>query len=154
MLPSQSAGDGYAAGERQSLSIDSKLLWDMLIYERAGRNGAAPDQSIFGPSLAQIPSAARAGTHDTVVAEYDLVGSAGISGHKTVPKESPVYAPEDIAIQRNPSPMIHGTTAVPIPPYSIEDRYMNGIDGESSYEALFFQANDFGRAIDEWMSHS
>lgn len=139
------SGDASSSGARQSLSIDSKLLWDLLIYENAGRDDGCPGHSIFGSSLIQLPMMARESARDATEVEYDLVGSAGISGHRTVPKESPVYAPEDVAAPQD---------TAPVAPWTVENGLMSGIDGESSYEALFLQPNDFGWAIDDWMTFS
>lgn len=125
---------------RQSLSIDSELLWDLLIYESAGRDDESPRHSIFASSLVQLPTIRR---DDAKSDEYDLVGSAGISGHKTVPKESPVYAPEEVAGHLDGAPMA---------PWAAENGFMSGIDEESNYEALLLQPNDFGWAINDWMS--
>lgn len=137
--------EGINNREIQPLSIDSELLWELLIYETAGRDdGGFGQQSMFGPSLIKLaPHASNSTTRDVRRVEYDLVGSAGISGHKAVPKESPVYAPEDIVAVGEPSVAL---------PWSFENRLMNGVDEDSSYEALLLQPNDFGRAIDEWMN--
>lgn len=124
---------------RQSLSIDTELLWDLLIYESAGRDGESPRHSIFASPLVQLPTVRR---DDTAADEYDLVGSAGISGHKTVQKESP-YAPEEVA-----GPL----DGAPVAPWVAENGFMSGFDEESNYEALLLQPNDFGWAIDDLMS--
>ncbi len=146
-------GDGSTSVERPCLSIDSKLLWNMLIYERAGRHCAGLDQSIFGSSLTQVQTTERRGeAHETLAAAYDLVGFAGISGHKTVPKESPVYAPEENTTLGETSNVAEGPGIAPTTQNSFQDRYIMCLDGESSFEPLFLQAHEFGRAIEEWMS--
>ncbi|UNI24498.1 hypothetical protein JDV02_010238 [Purpureocillium takamizusanense] len=139
-----SCDDGTS--EPLCLSIDSKLLWNMLIYEKAGRDFSRLDQSIFGSSLTQIPATPRENEHDRVDAAYDLVGYAGISGHKTVPRESPAYAPEDNITPPDTQSVAHGPEIMPTGPSSLI-----GMGSDSTYEPPFFQANDFGRAIDEWM---
>ncbi|GKT89170.1 C6 transcription factor [Colletotrichum tofieldiae] len=92
--PPPDRGD-HAANPNRSFSIDAQLLWDLLVYDRAGRPDAGRDQSLFGPTL-------RSDADDlapaTDAADFDLVGSAGISAHKAVPNQAAVYAPdEDIA---------------------------------------------------------
>ena len=141
MVPSRATNPGGNSNfvPRQSLSIDSELLWDLLIYESAGRDDESPRHSIFASSLVQLPTIRR---DDAAAEEYDLVGSAGISGHKTVPKESPVYAPEEVAGHLD---------GAPVAPWA-ENGFMSGVDEESNYEALLLQPNDFGWAIDDWMS--
>ena len=140
------SGEAVNNGHYRPLSINSELLWDLLVYETAGRDDETHgQQSIFGPSLVKMAPLPKDTTkhHEARSVEYDLVGSAGISGHKTVPKESPAYAPEDIATPKEPSTALS---------WSFEDRLVGGIDEVSSYEALLLQPNDFGRAIDEWLN--
>lgn len=152
VVPSDSL-NGQAVGGRTSFSIDAQLLWDILIYERAGRPDAGADQSIFGKTL-KVGSKSRPGDAPTA-AEFDLVGSAGISGHKAVSKETPAYAPnEDVP----PTPRLLETNmgaedeATPGIGVSVEDRFFEGIGGRDGQEHLFLQANDFGKAIDNWLS--
>ncbi|OAA73463.1 hypothetical protein ISF_00364 [Cordyceps fumosorosea ARSEF 2679] len=161
--------------ERDSFSIDAQLLWDILVYERAGRPDAGADQSIFGKTL-KVGTKVRGEDDVRAAAEFDLVGSAGISGHKAVSKETPAYAPnEDSAPPPPPPPplpplttggvgvlvgssgggmgdMGEDGTAGPML-VSVEDRFFEGIGGLDGEEHLFLQANDFGKAIDTWLSH-
>jgi hypothetical protein len=142
-----SAGTGSQTAQ-QSFSIDAQLLWDMLIYERAGRVGATADQSMFGDSAStDITQAA------TTRAEFDLVGSAGISGHKSAPKETPAYAPNDAAT----SPRILGSTPTARQRGaemvgSAENRYFDSVGGLGDQENWFLQPDDFGRAIESWLN--
>lgn len=128
---------------RPSLSIDSKLLWDLLVYETAVQDDQTTTHSVFDSSLKRHASTGGSTSHDLKNIEYDLVGSAGISGHKTFPKESPIYAPDDAGTPRPPE--------VPLP-WSFETEFMGGVQDESNYEAMGFQPNDFSRAIDEWIN--
>lgn len=145
-------GNDAHSGSRQVHSIDAQLLWNMLIYERAGHQDATADQSMFDCSLTPTPSAIRGNEQDESTAEFDLVGSAGISGHRTVPKECPVYPPEDTtALQEQTSgtpDMMLGETLMSTDLY----RYLDGVEGESNYEGLAFQAQDFSRVIEDWMN--
>ncbi|KPM36566.1 hypothetical protein AK830_g9984 [Neonectria ditissima] len=131
---------------QQSWSIDAQLLWDILIYERAGRDGAAKDVSIFDDALTTGSDGQKQD-----VAEFDLVGSAGIFGHKTAPKRVPVYAPGDEASPAeasNPDDR-RGLAEMSI---SAEDRVLDRFSGLNDQDGLFLQANDFGRAIDNWFN--
>ncbi|KGQ12110.1 hypothetical protein BBAD15_g2161 [Beauveria bassiana D1-5] len=142
---------GKATGQRRLA-----LLWDILIYERAGRPDAGADQSIFGKTL-------KVGTEireDDVraAAEFDLVGSAGISGHKAVSKETPAYAPNEdappasgVLVGGGGMEEMGGEASAML--VSVEDRFFEGIGGLDGGEHLFLQANDFGKAIDTWLSH-
>ncbi|RFN54041.1 zn(ii)2cys6 transcription factor [Fusarium flagelliforme] len=78
----------------QKFTIDTRLLWDLLCYEKAGRPDAHADQSMFS-GLLSTDQDNGSGT------DYDLVGSAGIIGHKTVPKDTPIYAPGEETLQQN-----------------------------------------------------
>lgn len=141
------------AGQR-SFSIDAQLLWDILVYERAGRPDAGADQSIFGRTL-KVGTASR-DEDNRAAAEYDLVGSEGIYGHKAVSKESLAYAPnEDMATPRDVGSMENMEDVQPDMGVSVEDRYFEGIGGIDTLDGqdhLFLQAHDFGKAIDNWLS--
>ncbi|OAQ60369.1 Zn(II)2Cys6 transcription factor [Pochonia chlamydosporia 170] len=144
--------DDEFLGGRRSFSIDGQLLWDILIYERAGRPDAGADQSIFGKTL-KVGSKSREDDVRTS-AEFDLVGSAGISGHKAVSKETPAYAPNE---DMPPTPRVlenieEMDESTPVMGVSVEDRFFEGIGGLDGQEHLFLQANDFGKAIDNWLS--
>lgn len=125
----------------------------MLIYERAGQEDAAVDQSMLDESLTQGPPAIP-GDHDQdeSTPEFDLVGSAGISGHRTVPRGYPADPPDDAADLPEQPP---GAADVMLGDglSSAEALcYLDGVEVESNYEGLSFQAQDFGRAIDDWMN--
>jgi len=107
---------------------------------------------MFDDSLAQIPAAIQDNNQDTTTAEFDLVGSAGISGHKTVPKDSPAYPPDDAATPLDHASSGPGTAPEATSGVADAERYVDGIGAESNYEGLYFQADDFSRAIDDWMS--
>ncbi|KAH7126053.1 hypothetical protein EDB81DRAFT_203261 [Dactylonectria macrodidyma] len=129
---------------QESWSIDAQLLWDILIYEKAGREDAARDCSMFEDSLTAGPENQR--QH---VAEFDLVGSAGIFGHKTAPKEVPVYAPDDDA-NATERPSAGATRA--LTETVNEERNYERFAGINEQDGLFLQPNDFGRAIDNWFN--
>lgn len=143
-VPSPGSTDADGS-EGRMWSIDDRLLWNLLIYERAGQPGAQVDQSIFGPSL---KSANPRDSSETSL-EFDLVGSTGISGHRSNPKEVPVYAPgerdttEPSPNQHRPNADLYGT---------LEDRVYEGWNGLTEQEGIYLQVNDFGRAIDDWLT--
>lgn len=144
VIPSPGTSQG-----RRSFSIDAPLLRNILVYERAGRPFAQGDQSIFNGSL--IPNSERHDeTDSSPAAKFDLVGSAGISGHKAVPTEAPLYPPDEnleAPPARDPSPNALGSYSSMLElGLSAEAR------GVNEPENLFLQANDFGRAIDDWLN--
>lgn len=105
-------------------------------------------------------------------AEFDLMGSAGISRHKLVPREIPIYAPGENATQlavqdedeEEESGRKLGTNNrdrdrdddeeenMPDAGLSLEDVYYEGVGGPVDQETLFLQANDYGRSIENWLS--
>ncbi|KAF4450527.1 hypothetical protein F53441_6382 [Fusarium austroafricanum] len=124
--PLTSDETGLSGTSQHKFTIDTRLLWDLLSYEQAGRSDAHIDQSMFrGLSSTNCDERAESG------ASYDLVGSAGIIGHKTVAKDTPIYAPGEESPQQN-----------------IRD----GFGSMTGPEIIFPQAHDFSRAIDEWLS--
>ena len=152
VVPSPGPTDSAVPESRQAFSIDAQLLWDILVYERAGQQGAAADQTMFRESV-KSKIARRGNESSMTMAEFDLVGSAGISGHKSVPQDIPAYAPnesqdltEATNYQRNNDeqvPEVGGLT---------ENRYFEAVGGFGEQENLFLQANDFGKAIDNWLN--
>ncbi|WYZ42409.1 hypothetical protein EsH8_VI_000108 [Colletotrichum jinshuiense] len=136
--------------QNRSFSIDNQLLWDLLVYERAGRPDAEWDQSMFGSTLR---SDTRGLSTETSAAEFDLVGSAGISGHKAVPNDAAVYAPDDdiapVAIPENAP--ISGQSIGDMGP-SFEDIFFEGVGPFRDQPNRFIEANDYGRAIDDWLN--
>lgn len=155
VVPSPSGNNEASPPDQQSFSIDAQLLWNILIYDRAVQPDAGIDRSMFGRTL--ISPAAPHEDEDgsrAVTAEFDLVGSAGISGHKAVPKEIPFRAPNDDA----PTPTAtrggngSGDLLMPDMGLSVEDIYFEGVGGLGDQENLFLQANDYGRAIDNWLN--
>ncbi|KAH6696840.1 hypothetical protein F5X68DRAFT_257167 [Plectosphaerella plurivora] len=131
----------------RSFSIDSKLLWDLLIYDKAGRPDAGRDRSMFGVlENSGIPSRTSEGIDD----EFTLVGSFGISGHKAVQKEVEVYAPSEGQPEPatdDPNPVLADMGI------SFEDMYFEGMGTLADEGSMFLQATDYGRAIDSWLDN-
>lgn len=137
-----------------SFAIDSQLLWDILTYDRAGREDAAADQTIFGSTLNMGTKARELDAR--LAAEFDLVGSAGISGHKAVSKETPAYAPnEDVPTPNVMRSVSSSIAEAPLLGTSVEDRFFEGMGGVENLvgenDHVFLQAHDFGKAIDGWL---
>ncbi|KAH8686431.1 putative Zn(II)2Cys6 transcription factor [Ilyonectria robusta] len=145
-VPSPRPESAENEDNQESWSIDAQLLWDILIYEKAGCEGAARDCSIFEDALTAGPENRRQD-----VAEFDLVGSAGIFGHKTAPKEVPVYAPDEDTSPTQRS-NTRATRALTETAGFNEDRAYERFVGLNEQDALFLQPNDFGRAIDNWFN--
>lgn len=92
--------------------------------------------------------------HESDIAEFAMVGSAGISGHKTVWKEISAYAPED----NTPRYSLHGlNTPIGATGQGISVTPQAGFDGLRDLPIVnqgdfFLQAEDYGRAINDWFN--
>lgn len=140
----ESLNPGYSL-PAQSWSINAQLLWDLLIYERAGREAAKPDQSIFAPSL-RTTGERGSQSVDEPAAEFNLIGSAGISGHRSVPKGIPAYAPgERPVVREHDPPNTEMNLLADEGLFEIQDLI-------NDQESAFLQSNDYERAIDDWLN--
>ncbi|KAK6213463.1 c6 transcription factor [Colletotrichum tabaci] len=150
--------DGHTSPQNPSFSIDTRLLGDLLVYDRAGRPDAGRDQSVFGPTLRSDTDDARTVIPipgDADAAEFDLVGSAGISAHKAVPDSAAVYAPDEeiasaaaVVPETSASADLGEDARGP----SFEDIFFDGAWPLGDPADRFFEANDYGRAIDDWLN--
>lgn len=91
--------------------------------------------------------------HQQDVAECALVGSAGISGHKTAWRHISAYAPQD----NNPYKPLGALASVGGAAEESGVMEENAFEGLGSLNAidqgsLFLQAEDFGRAVNDWMN--
>ncbi|KAJ5346697.1 transcriptional regulator family: Fungal Specific TF [Penicillium brevicompactum] len=131
---------------RQKWSVNLQVLWKILVYAHAS-NASDPSADIFGPELAKDsighsgdPSAGAIKERD-----FSLIGSAGISGHKTVASECVTYPPEQM---EDPT---QAASQIP-PPIDL-----SGLPGDPNVElagsdTLFLQLQDYGRAFEDWLS--
>ncbi|KAF5577038.1 polyketide synthase [Fusarium pseudocircinatum] len=139
-------------GTRRSWSIDVQLLWELLVYEKAGRDTNSSDKSMYDDI---ITLDAEHGGQD-VGGDFAIVGSAGISGHKGALREISAYAPQD----KDPYETL-GNLATPSRDRSIMqesnifgDRNCDNLPdlGLVDQDNFLLQAEDFGRAVNDWMS--
>ncbi|WQF84380.1 Putative zn(2)Cys(6) fungal-type DNA-binding domain-containing protein [Colletotrichum destructivum] len=148
--------DGHTNHQNPSFSIDTRLLGDLLVYDRAGRPDAGRDQSVFGPTLRSDTGDARTAIPgDADAAEFDLVGSAGISAHKAVPDSAAVYAPDEeitAAAAVVPESAASANLGEDARGPSFEDIFFEGAWPLGDPADRFFEANDYGRAIDDWLN--
>ncbi|KAF4343800.1 Zn(II)2Cys6 transcription factor [Fusarium beomiforme] len=133
---------------QQKFTIDTRLLWDILSYEQAGRPDARADDSIFS-CLTSTPQGNTRGGTETGDG-YDLVGSAGIIGHKTVPKDTPLYAPGEGELSNNVRARVPSDASGLLG--SLQQNIQEGFGSSMESDNVFPQVHDFGRAIDEWLS--
>ncbi|KAF5606691.1 quinic acid utilization activator [Fusarium subglutinans] len=148
VVPPTSQDPGSDRLTPQKFTIDTRLLWDILSYEHAGRPDARTDESIYNGLSSTHQDTARGASDDGD--GYDLVGSAGIIGHKTVPKDTPLYAPGEGEVShpirgRDPSDA-SGLLG------SLQQNIQEGFGSAMELDNIFPEVHDFGRAIDEWLS--
>ncbi|KAI2737274.1 transcriptional regulator family: Fungal Specific TF [Penicillium roqueforti] len=131
---------------RQKWSVNLQLLWKILVYAHAS-NISDPASDIFGPELAKDSVGCSGDPSAGAITERDfaLIGSAGISGHKTVAPECVTYPPEQ--------------TEDPIqtPSQTSPRMDFSGLPGDpnmdfSGGDTLFLQLQDYGRAFEDWLS--
>ncbi|KAG5655527.1 hypothetical protein KAF25_003864 [Fusarium avenaceum] len=147
VIPVPSEEPGMSGAPQQKFTIDTRILWDLLSYEQAGRSDAHIDQSMFCGLSSTNPDIGSNGTESGV--GYDLVGSAGIIGHKTVPKDIPIYAPGEGELTAVENDRLDKDLILI---ETLEQNIRDGFGSVVPQQNIFPQAHDFGRAIDEWLS--
>ncbi|KAJ5717817.1 transcriptional regulator family: Fungal Specific TF [Penicillium malachiteum] len=140
-LVSESSTPGNS---RQRWSVNLQLLWRILVYSHASKDpNLAGD--ILGPSLAKESSKNMGTSSAGVIAEQDfaLIGSAGISGHKTVASECVTYPPEQAEHLET------GTESSTMDPSELAGGSNLNFAGE---ETLMLQLQDYDKAFEDWLS--
>ncbi|KAK7224663.1 hypothetical protein V2G26_012666 [Clonostachys chloroleuca] len=149
-LPPGAAGQERvnASGE-PSFSINARLLWDVLIYDRAGQVNARADSSMLGSTLvSKTPE--KAAEARAVDEEFDLIGPAGLTGHKSMIHQGPAYAPDDEnVLDLDEDPLDTTPHAITNMAITIGDVNLEGLGGYGNEESMFL-AQDYGRAIGDW----
>ncbi|KAL2847672.1 hypothetical protein BJX68DRAFT_109271 [Aspergillus pseudodeflectus] len=139
-----SAGDPQASHSRQAWTTNAQLLWELLVYDRASRSPLP--SSILGATLSD--SSGRPTARMTPDPNFPLVGSAGITGHKTVAKEIYTHPPETVttppAVEAEaPAAAV---SSIDLDPFGmISDPTLEGIT-----DHMFLEPESYGRAIEDW----
>ncbi|KAL4937862.1 hypothetical protein BDV06DRAFT_232295, partial [Aspergillus oleicola] len=123
---------GVDQNHRQAWSVNVQLLRDILI-------AAPPKQTargIFGPGLAA--DCVLHTDSSSPDPDFQLIGSAGISGHNTVARNLATYYPPEQVLQPTP-PDLSALLGEP------------GTGLTSAANNAFFQPQDYGRFIDNWL---
>lgn len=128
----------------------------MLLFETAGQRAHEADGSLRSSTLA--PKVSNIHDKTPLSTGYDLIGSAGISGHRLVPKDRLMSAPE-----LNSARSSHGNDADFDFSGSIAPVVSNfggapdwlGLAGGNGVDRgnLFFPANECGRPLNDWLSN-
>lgn len=145
--PGGLASDGNTPGNsRQRWSVNLQLLWRILVYSHASRT-ASPTGDIFGPVLAKESLHHIGSSSFGEIAEQDfaLIGTAGISGHKTVASECVTYPPEQAEHQAG-GPALPTLDPSELPVSEALGLELNGED------ALLLQMQDYDKAFEDWLS--
>jgi hypothetical protein len=150
---------GGSGPTAQTWSIDAALLWEILVYEKAGYSSLSENlASVFGDTLLPDPASTtpevETGQEAEHLAEFDLIGSEGIAGHKTVHKETPLHAPgQDVTLLQETGsspPFSFGphVAARDLSPSSLE----TAMGGNRGPQGFFLGAADaYNRTIDAWL---
>lgn len=126
--------------------MNLQLLWKILVYAHAS-NISDPASDIFGLELAKDSVGCSGDPSAGAITDRDfaLIGSAGISGHKTVAPECVTYPPEQ--------------TEDPIQAQSQNSPRMDfsGLPADANMEfsgsdTLLLQLQDYGRAFEDWLN--
>lgn len=131
--------------EQTSWSIDSELLHRLLIYETAGRPDAAVDQTILGSSFISHVTVPNRRSDETS-SELNLIGSAGISGHRTVDSRRSIYPPDEDEASSPARGQAQGTWD-----FSTQGQFAGDMGGILDEDAILSRPNDFGWAIENYL---
>jgi hypothetical protein len=140
---------GATPTKRQKWSVNLQLLWKVLVYSHASK-APSPSGDIFGPELSKdsIAYSGISSTNEISEPDFALIGSAGISGHKTVVPECVTYPPEQTEHStQSQHELGQISQAVPMT-NPAEDSGLQFV-GE---ETLFLQMQDYGKAFEDWLS--
>ncbi|KNG89054.1 hypothetical protein ANOM_002928 [Aspergillus nomiae NRRL 13137] len=134
-----------ASTNSQSWSNNAKLLWELLVYDRASSSQSSND--FFGTTLSDPNAKHTDSRFMTPDPDFPLVGSAGISGHKTVAKEVVAYPPESVSTP--PASFTSRPDMQQAPsaePFGLIDTPAEGMLNDN----LFLAPESYGRAIEDW----
>lgn len=138
--------------KEQTWSIDAALLWEILVYEKAGNSSSSENlSSVFGDSLLPTTSVPEmeAGEVET---EFDLIGSEGIAGHKTVYKETPLHAPgQDATLLDSSGPLPRATSVPQVGHGERSPSFPEAMGRTQSPPSFFLGADAYNRTIDAWL---
>ncbi|KAH8702354.1 hypothetical protein BGW36DRAFT_372668 [Talaromyces proteolyticus] len=132
----------------QGWTVNVHLLCEILEYNSASK-ASDPSGDIFGSGLVKDSIAYYTSTPASPTPDLDfaLIGTPGLSGHKTVANELVTYPPDEL--QRIDPNMSQ------ISPPNID---LSGLIGDQGFDAFdasessFLQPQEYGRAIENWLN--
>ncbi|CAG9951581.1 unnamed protein product [Clonostachys rosea f. rosea IK726] len=137
-------GTEQPVNTHQSWSINANLLWELLMYEKAG--SLDPEISMFDDTITLEDR------QQQDIAECATVGSAGLFGHKAARNEHFAYPPQEGNNVLHSAPTttggIDGAGFLTEQPFTGLGE-LNMVDQQDYFP---LQAEDFGKAINDWIS--
>lgn len=134
----------------QRWSVNLQLLWKILVYPQSSKSSHTAED-ILGPGLSKDSMDMLDLSSAAVIAERDfsLIGSAGLSGHKTVAPECVTYPPEQAehsgGLLQTEVGGMPSVTDTPALPEVLNSEFSSG-------ETLFLQLQDYDKAFEDWLS--
>lgn len=136
------------SNHRQKWSVNLQLLRNILVYSQASKS-SDPASDMFGPELVKDNIASGASSAGVIADPgFSLIGSAGISGHKTVAAECVTYPPEQTEHSSQLQQELGQAAPVIDFPDFTEDSNLDFTGGET----LFLQLQDYEKAFGDWLS--
>ena len=136
------------SNHRQKWSVNLQLLRNILVYSQASKS-SDPAGDIFGPELVNDNIASGASSAGVIAdPDFSLIGSAGISGHKTVAAECVTYPPE----QTEHSSQLQQELGQAEPVIDFTDFTGDSNLDFTGGETLFLQLQDYEKAFGDWLS--
>lgn len=153
VTPSDRAYD-CSDDERPFWSMDVQLLARLLLLETAGQRVGYTDSSLRSTTL--LPKTNNIHTQITSSGGFDLIGSTGISGHRSVRKDAPLSAPQSSDRSRHSVVTDVDFFASIIPDISGQAGLLGNpvIDSGSGATRgganMFIPENEYSRSIGDW----
>ncbi|KAH8435217.1 uncharacterized protein LDX57_012846 [Aspergillus melleus] len=135
-----------AHGSQQAWSVNVHLLWEVLVSSPTNKLSEGFSKDIFGPCLTNSIVQSSSQSDDALSGpELALIGSAGISGHRTVAKELVTYPPEEL-----PQPDESHNAVLDLDLSGLVGNSALGLSGTAGGGLL--QPQDYGRLIENWLN--
>lgn len=143
-------------GAQQSWTLNVSLLGRLLLFETAGQRPGETDVSLKSNTLTPKPKNIHLKTDSSV--EFNLIGSMGISGHQSVPKDTPISAPLTNDQSNHSDTADLDFFASMAPDFSnmrgaYEYQGLTSDNGAEIDSSMFLPAIEYGRSIGDWLGN-
>lgn len=148
--------DDQLVGAQQSWTLNVSLLGRLLLFETAGQHPRETDVSLKSNTLTPKPRNIHLKTDSSV--EFNLIGSMGISGHQSVPKDTPISAPLTSGRSNHSDTADLDFFASMAPDLSnvrgaFEYQGLTSDNGVEINSNMFLPAVEYGRSIGDWLGN-